>query len=127
MFRWLLILSVLCPCPCQWASVGTANESAVAVTHRCCGACDARHRHSEPDREPEEPRDECPHCSATASIPPSRVTLDPLLDAGVWGLPPHLLTGVSLDALRLQHEEFSGCCWSKHEGLSPGRGMALRV
>ncbi len=126
MFRWLLIMSVLCPCPCQWVSAGTANESA-AVTHRCCDACDARHRHSQPDREPDGPRDECPHCSSTPSIPPNRVSWDPLLDVGMWGLQPQFLTLGSQDSLRLQREEFSAGCWSNHEGLSPGRGMALRV
>ena len=127
MFRWLLIMSVLCPCPCQWVSAGTANESAVVVTHRCCGPCDAHHQHSQPDPEPDGPRDECPHCSATASIPPSRVSWDPLLDGGIWGFPPQLLTLESQDSLRLQREEFSACCRASREGLSPGRGMALRV
>lgn len=124
MFRWLLILSVLCPCPCQWVGTVTANESAV-VKHRCCGACDAHHRHSQP--EPAPPRDECPHCASTASIPPNRVSWDPQLDVGMWGLPPQLLTLQSQDSCRMQCEEFSACGWFDRGGPSPGRGMTLRV
>ena len=124
MFRWLLIIMFLCPCPCQWDNTGKVREKA-AFHSSCCGSCDsdqhASHEHSD------EPQKECPRCASTANIPPSRVSWNPMADSGIGGIVPALkVTGIE----ELLSPGSAGQIFLNewiHASPSVGSGLNLRV
>lgn len=125
MFRWLLIITVLCPCPCQWGGASSVRETAAVARCSCCDSCDAEHQPNDNDSVP--PQKRCPRCASTVSAPPSRVSWSPEFDSGVWGVVPVLKVTRNRDRLSSGRAGQVLLYELYHGSPAQGRGLPLQV
>lgn len=122
MFRWFLMIALICPCPCQWIGNSAVYESDNSPDYSCCQSCNHGHY---PKPEPNEPCKKCPFCKPMASVPPDRVSWDNASGGSMGELLPAMVE--LADAYQTRHRQLATCAWHDSEGPRAGREMRLMV
>lgn len=125
MFRWLLMILVVCPCPCRWGDAQISPVQAKAIATCSCHHCDTN---ADPvERDPERPNNECPRCRAMPAVPPSRTTWNVASDIALWDILPNLSAVENFNSARLHSAEFEVCRILEFDDSSAGRRLRLTI
>lgn len=125
MFRWLLIILMLAPCPCQWAKVGTIFESVCGLSRcSCCDCCAAEEQQS--DSHSDGPWKKCPYRGSLESVPPLRISWNSVSESGIWAASPAAIL-FRIGSSNRSAREVLTHSYLQCRTHSLGRGIPIRV